>query len=65
MLVEADAVRGKQITSWPSLQTDVKNAGGRWIDQTVVVDGNIITSRNPQDIPNFNEKIKEALVGKN
>ncbi|RYU78122.1 type 1 glutamine amidotransferase [Hymenobacter persicinus] len=61
-LIEADVVRGKNITSWPSLQTDLKNAGAHWTDQTVVVDGNIITSRNPQDIPNFNDKIKEALL---
>ncbi|SDY43621.1 type 1 glutamine amidotransferase domain-containing protein [Hymenobacter psychrophilus] len=63
-LIEADVVRGKNLTSWPSLKTDIKNAGGHWTDETVVVDGNLITSRNPQDIPNFNEKIKEALVGK-
>jgi len=61
-LVEADVVRGKHLTSWPSLKTDLKNAGAHWSDETVVVDGNLITSRNPQDIPNFNEKIKEALT---
>jgi protease I len=61
-LIEANVVRGRHLTSWPSLQTDIKNAGGTWTDETVVVDGNLITSRNPQDIPNFNEKIKEALV---
>lgn len=61
LLVEADVVRGKRVTSWPSVKTDLKNAGGNWVDETVVVDGNLITSRNPQDIPNFNQKIKEAL----
>ncbi|GAA3919182.1 type 1 glutamine amidotransferase domain-containing protein [Hymenobacter algoricola] len=61
-LVEADVVRGKKMTSWPSLKTDLTNAGAHWVDETVVVDGNLITSRNPQDIPNFNEKIKEALT---
>ncbi|WBA40792.1 type 1 glutamine amidotransferase domain-containing protein [Hymenobacter canadensis] len=64
LLIEADVVRGKKLASWPSLKTDIKNAGAHWVDETVVVDGNLITSRNPQDIPNFNEKIKEALVGK-
>jgi protease I len=61
-LVEADVVRGKQMTSWPSLKTDLTNAGAHWVDETVVVDGNLITSRNPQDLDNFNEKIKEALT---
>ncbi|WP_303309998.1 type 1 glutamine amidotransferase domain-containing protein [Hymenobacter sp. BT730] len=61
-LIEAGVVKGRKVTSWPSLHTDLKNAGATWVDETVVVDGNLITSRNPQDIPNFNEKIKEALV---
>ena len=61
LLVEAGVVRGKRVTSWPSVKTDLKNAGGQWVDESVVVDGNLITSRNPQDIPNFNQKIKEAL----
>ena len=60
-LIEADAVRGKQLTSWPSLQTDIRNAGGDWIDQPVVVDGNLITSRKPDDLPAFNSALLEAL----
>jgi protease I len=60
-LVEADVVRGKRLTSWPSLQTDVRNAGGKWVDEPVVVDGNLITSRKPDDIPAFNSAILEAL----
>jgi protease I len=60
-LIEADVVRGRQLTSWPSLQTDVRNAGGEWVDQPVVVDGNLITSRKPDDIPAFNSALLEAL----
>ncbi|OON67798.1 type 1 glutamine amidotransferase domain-containing protein [Hymenobacter sp. CRA2] len=60
-LVEADVVRGKKLTSWPSLKTDIRNAGGQWEDATVVVDGNLITSRNPDDIPAFNEKLIEKI----
>ena len=63
LLIEADLVRGKNVTSWPSLHADLKNAGGHWHDSEVVVDGNLITSRQPEDIPAFNEKIKTALVG--
>ncbi|CAM3663852.1 type 1 glutamine amidotransferase domain-containing protein [Nocardioides zeicaulis] len=62
-LVEADAVRGRRVTSWPSLQTDVRNAGGDWVDEEVVVDGNLITSRNPDDIPAFNRELLSALDG--
>jgi len=54
MLIEANALRGRTITSWPSLQTDVRNAGGRWTDQQVVVDRNLVPSRKPEDIPAFN-----------
>ena len=61
-LVEADVVRGKQLTSWPSLQTDIRNAGGEWVDKEVVVDGNLITSRNPDDIPAFNGQLLEAVA---
>ena len=61
LLVEADVVRGKRLTSWPSLHTDLANAGARWEDSEVVVDGNLITSRKPEDIPAFNQKIAEAL----
>jgi protease I len=61
-LVEADCVRGKTLTSWPSLQTDVRNAGGEWVDKEVVVDGNLVTSRKPDDIPAFNREFTK-LVG--
>jgi protease I len=54
-LVEVDAVRGLRITSWPSLQTDVRNAGGNWVDEISVTDQNITTSRKPDDIPEFNK----------
>jgi protease I len=65
MLVEADAVRGRTLTSWPSLQTDIRNAGGRWVDQEVVVDQGLVTSRKPDDIPAFNAKmIEEFREGK-
>src|SRR4029453_10137108 len=53
-LIEADVVRGKRLTSWPSLQTDIRNAGGEWVNEPAVVDGNLITSRKPDDIPAFN-----------
>jgi protease I len=56
-LVEANALRGRTITSWPSLQTDIINAGGMWVDEQVVEDGNIVSSRKPADIPAFNERI--------
>ena len=52
-LVEADVVRGRQLTSWPSLQTDLRNAGAEWVDETVVSDGNLVTSRKPDDLPAF------------
>ena len=60
-LVEADVVRGKRLTSWPSLQTDIRNAGGEWVDEKVVVDGNLITSRKPSDLPAFNGALLEAV----
>lgn len=59
MLVEAGIVRGKTITSWPSLKTDIRNAGGNWVDKEVVTDGQFITSRKPGDIPAFNRTIIE------
>ena len=62
-LVEADVVRGKRLTSWPSLQTDVRNAGGEWVDEEVVVDGNLVTSRNPDDIPAFTRELAAKLAG--
>jgi len=60
-LIEADVVRGKRLTSWPSLKTDIGNAGGEWVDEQVVVDGNLITSRNPGDLPAFNNALLEAV----
>ncbi|MGI8949478.1 MAG: type 1 glutamine amidotransferase domain-containing protein [Ornithinimicrobium sp.] len=60
-LVEADVVSGRRLTSWPSLQTDLRNAGAEWVDEQVVVDGNLITSRNPDDIPAFTSALLEAL----
>jgi protease I len=54
-LVEVDAVRGRRVTSWPSLQTDIRNAGGTWVDEVNVTDQNLTTSRRPDDIPKFNE----------
>ena len=61
MLVESGAAKGLTITSWPSLKTDVTNAGGTWVDREVVVDGNVVTSRKPDDIPAFNEKMLAAF----
>ena len=60
-LIEADVVRGKRITSWPSLQTDLRNAGADWVDEQVVTDGNLITSRNPDDLPAFIGALLEAV----
>ncbi len=56
-LVEADAVRGRKLTSWPSLKTDIRNAGGTWTDEEVVVDRGLVTSRKPADIPAFNREM--------
>jgi protease I len=65
VLVEADVVRGVKLTSWPTLQTDIRNAGGNWVDEEVVVDGGLVTSRKPDDIPAFNAKmIEEFAEGK-
>jgi protease I len=60
-LVEADVVRGKKVTSWPSVKTDLKNAGASWVDQEVVTDGQFIFSRKPDDIPAFSNAIIEAI----
>lgn len=60
-LIEAGAVKGKTITSWPSLQTDLKNAGANWVDQEVATDKGIVTSRKPDDIPAFNRKMIEEF----
>jgi protease I len=62
MLAEADVVRGRTVTSWPSLRTDLRNAGARWVDQEVCVDGALITSRNPGDLPAFCEEIVEQFA---
>ncbi|PKP91962.1 MAG: peptidase C56 [Alphaproteobacteria bacterium HGW-Alphaproteobacteria-16] len=62
LLIEADIVDGKRATSWPSLRTDLANAGADVVDEEVVVDGNLITSRNPDDIPAFIDAIKSALT---
>ncbi|MDX3907824.1 MAG: type 1 glutamine amidotransferase domain-containing protein [Pigmentiphaga sp.] len=62
LLVSAGLVDGKQLTSWPSLQDDIRNAGGNWVDEEVVLDGNLITSRKPDDLPAFNEKLIAALA---
>ncbi len=61
-LVEAGVLSGRTLTSWPSLQTDIRNAGATWVDEEVVVDGNLITSRNPHDLPAFNAKLVEAVA---
>jgi protease I len=60
-LIEADVVRGKTVTSWPSLKTDLRNAGAHWVDETVASDGNLITSRNPDDLPAFNKTLLSAI----
>lgn len=57
MLVEAGVVRGRIVTSWPTLETDIRNAGGEWVDEEVVVDSGLITSRKPDDIPAFNQRM--------
>jgi protease I len=60
-LIEAGAVKGRQVTSWPSLQTDLRNAGAEWVDREVVVDRGLVTSRKPADIPAFNREMIEAF----
>ena len=62
MLVEADVVDGRNVTSYPSLQADIRNAGGNWVDEEVVVDSGLVTSRKPDDIPAFNSKIVEEFA---
>jgi protease I len=62
-LAEADVVRGKRMTSWPSLQTDLRNAGADWVDEEVVVDGKLVTSRKPDDLPAFNDAMLELFAG--
>lgn len=60
-LVEADLVRGRTLTSWPSLQTDIRNAGGEWVDREVVVDNGLVSSRRPDDLPAFCRKLVEEI----
>ena len=62
MLIEADAVRGRRVTSYPSLKTDLRNAGAEWIDDEVVVDSGLVTSRSPKDLPAFNAKMLEEFA---
>jgi protease I len=61
-LVEADVLSGRTITSWPSIKTDLKNAGARWVDREVVVDDGLVSSRKPDDIPAFNRKMIEEFA---
>jgi protease I len=61
-LIEADVVRGRTLTSWPSLQTDLRNAGATWVDEQVHVDQGLVTSRMPDDLPAFNAKIVEEFA---
>jgi protease I len=62
-LAEADVVGGRRMTSWPSLQTDLRNAGAEWVDEEVVVDGSLVTSRKPDDLPAFNEAMLRLFAG--
>jgi protease I len=61
MLISAGIVRGRRVTSWPSVAVDLKNAGAKWVDESVVKDGNLITSRKPSDLPRFNKAIIDTL----
>jgi protease I len=61
-LVEGDLVRGRTITSWPSVKTDIRNAGGEWVDEEVVVDGGLVSSRKPDDLPAFCAKLVEEFA---
>src|SRR4051812_10750215 len=62
VLIDAAVIRGRTLTSWPAIKTDVRNAGGNWVDQEVVVDNGLVTSRKPDDIPAFNEKMIEEFA---
>jgi protease I len=62
-IIEAGAARGRRLTSWPSLKTDLKNAGAEWVDQEVVVDQGLVTSRKPDDIPAFNQQVINLFAG--
>lgn len=61
LLIEADVVRGRRMTSWPSLQTDLRNAGAEWVDEEVVTDKGFVSSRNPDDLPAFCAKVVEEI----
>ena len=61
LLASAGLAEGRTLTSWPSIQDDIRSAGGNWVDQEVVVDGNLVTSRKPDDIPAFNQKMVESF----
>src|SRR5256885_4431446 len=61
-LIEANGVKGKKLTSWPSLKTDLTNAGAQWVDQSVVTDRGLVTSRKPADFPDFNRKMIEEFA---
>ena len=60
-VIESGAARGHRMTSWPSLKTDIRNAGGEWVDEEVVVDGSLVTSRKPDDLPAFNREMIELF----
>lgn len=62
LLVSAGLARGRTLTSWPSLQDDIRNAGGTWLDEEVIVDGKLVTSRKPDDLPAFNAKLLQVLA---
>ena len=62
VLIEAGIVKDRKLTSWPAIETDVRNAGGYWIDEEVVVDNGLVTSRKPDDIPAFNRKMIEEIA---
>ncbi len=62
LLISADVVRGRRVTSWPSVAVDLRNAGAKWVDEAVVQDGNLITARRPADLPRFNKAIMGALT---
>jgi protease I len=64
LLIEADLLRGRQATSWPSIRTDLKNAGANVVDEEAVTDGNIITSRKPDDVPAFTQALIAAIEAK-
>lgn len=63
LLISAGLVQGRTLTSWPSLKVDINNAGGHWVDQEVAVDGKLVSSRKPEDIPAFNRRFIEILAG--